>query len=195
MVKFCYKRVAFEKLSQSGQEAPTRNRLLRGVTESVSASQHHCSVRREISPLLCSSRKLNDGWYSRKYSWCSLKIKRYTASLPPSTGKLTPVTKLASSLAKYTAACAIASTLPILCKGTVLENRARSSGVSGTPENLSSRAVGERSGQIEFTRILYGPHSAANPCVIYFWRSISEKLHSMIIDSELTVFTKPLVPP
>jgi hypothetical protein len=90
----------------------------------------------------------------------------YLQSLPPSTAMHTPVTKLASSLTKYNAAFATSSGMLILPSGTVVLNRVRSSSESGTPEKSSRRAVGARKGHMEFTRMLWGPNSAARPWVI-----------------------------
>lgn len=90
----------------------------------------------------------------------------YSQSLPPSIAIHTPVTKLASSLTKYSAAFATSSGMLIRPSGTVVLNRARSSSESGTPENSSRSPVGARRGHIEFTRMLWGPNSAARPWVI-----------------------------
>lgn len=85
------------------------------------------------------------------------------AKRPPSTGKQVPLMNAASSLAKKTAAAAISSGNDIRPSGTVVANRARSSSVSGTPENISSSPVAPLNGQIELTRTPDGPYSAANP--------------------------------
>jgi hypothetical protein len=60
----------------------------------------------------------------------------------------------------------MSSGIDILRNGTDSANRALSSGVSGTPENISSRPVAPRNGQIELTRTPAGPYSAARPWVI-----------------------------
>ncbi len=63
---------------------------------------------------------------------------------------------------------AISAGVLIRPSGIVARNRARFSGVSGTPMNSSSRFVAPITGQTAFTRILSGASSVAMHCVMMF---------------------------
>lgn len=78
-----------------------------------------------------------------------------------------PLINRPSSLAKYKHILAISFGSVRRLRGTCAMKFFLFSGVSGTPVNISKSPVPERRGQTEFTRMLWGPYSAARPLVAY----------------------------
>src|SRR5262249_25504876 len=94
--------------------------------------------------------------------------QRWTSSgfacvIPPSTGRQTPVTKRASSLARDTAAQATAHAVPAVPRGEIFARYVRCSGVNGRPR--SAIGVSTMPGAMAFARTPRRPYATAMSAV------------------------------